>query len=498
MGIDALLDMTSGAVPDRIACGSRAAGRSFAELARRAAGGAALLAATGARHVGYPGVQGEAFPAAVYAAAAAGLPMTPLNYRLTDADLAELIGRLDTPVVLADRDQRHRVPAGVPVLTTGEWFVRAAETEPAGPPADPSEVAVMLFTSGTTARPKAVVLRHEHLMAYVLGSAEFLSAGDDDCALVAVPPYHVAGIASVLSNVYAGRRVAYLSDFTPQGWLETVRRERVTHALVVPTMLARVVRHLDGAPACVPELRSLAYGGAKVSASVLEAALAAFPATDFVNAYGLTETSSTIAVLGPADHRAALASDDPVARQRLSSAGRPLPGVELSIRGEDGCEAGPGESGGLWVRGPQISGEYAGLGSALDKDGWFPTRDVAWIDSGGCLFIEGRGDDTIVRGGENVAPAEIEAVLDRHPGIAEVAVVGVPDEEWGQRTVAVVVSSDAGIPDAEALRAWSRERLRSSRTPDEFVFRGSLPYTPTGKLLRRELVAELAARATSS
>ncbi|GAA4990843.1 fatty acid--CoA ligase family protein [Yinghuangia aomiensis] len=498
MGIEALLDMTSGVVPDRVATGSTTRGRCFADMARRAAGGAALLTATGARHVVYLGVQSEVFPVAVYAAAAASLPMTPLNYRLPDVDLAELIGRLDRPVVLADSEQRHRVPVGVPVLTTAEWFAHAAEAEPAGPPGNPSDVAVMLFTSGTTARPKGVLLRHDHLMAYVLGSAEFLAAGDDDCALVAVPPYHIAGIASVLSNVYAGRRVAYLADFTPRGWLETVHREGVTHALVVPTMLARVVRHLDGAPADVPGLRSLAYGGAKLSASVLQAALAAFPTTDFVNAYGLTETSSTIAVLGPEDHRAAFASDDPGVRRRLTSVGRPLPGVEVSIRGEHGREVGPEESGELWVRGPQVSGEYAGIGSVLDKDGWFPTRDVAWVDAAGYLFIDGRGDDTIVRGGENIAPAEIEAVLDRHPGIAEVAVVGIPDEEWGQRTVAVVVSSDGDIPDAEGLRAWSRERLRSSRTPDEFVFRPTLPYTPTGKLLRRQLVAELAARPTAS
>ncbi|NUU21597.1 MAG: long-chain fatty acid--CoA ligase, partial [Streptomycetaceae bacterium] len=405
MGIEALLDMTSGAVPDRVDCGPATTGRKFADLARRAAGGAALIAETGARHVAYIGVQSEVFPIAVYASAAAGIPITPLNYRLPDSDLAELIARLDTPVALVDPDQRHRVPTGVPILTTGSWFDRAGRTDPADPPANPSDVAVMLFTSGTTARPKGVLLKHEQLMAYVLGGAEFLAAEEGDCALVAVPPYHVAGVASVLSNTYAARRVVHLSDFGPEAWLDTVRREQVTSALVVPTMLARVVRRLDGAPADVPSLRSLAYGGAKIPASVLEAALAAFPTTDFVNAYGLTETSSTIAVLGPEDHRAAVTSDDPAVRRRLASAGRPLPGVELSIRDRDGHETGDGEPGELWVRGPQVSGEYADLGSTLDADGWFPTRDLAWLDAGGYLFIEGRGVDTIVRGGENIAPA---------------------------------------------------------------------------------------------
>ena len=183
----------------------------------------------------------------------------------------------------------------------------------------------------------------------------------------------------------------------------------MTHALVVPTMLARIVEYLDGAPADLPALRSLAYGGAPMPVTVLERALAAFGDTDFVNAYGLTETSSTIAVLGPDDHRTALASDDPAVRARLGSAGRLLPSIEADVR--DGL---------LWVRGEQVSGEYAGMDSVLDDEGWFPTGDVAYIDGEGYLFIEGRADDTIIRGGENIAPAEIEDVLLRHAAVAEV------------------------------------------------------------------------------
>jgi acyl-coenzyme A synthetase/AMP-(fatty) acid ligase len=175
-----------------------------------------------------------------------------------------------------------------------------------------------------------------------------------------------------------------------------------------------------------------------------------------------------------------------VVRARLGSVGQGVPGIEFQIRADDGSAAAAGESGLVYVRGGQVSGEYGGQ-STLDADGWFATRDRGRLDSGGYLFIEGRSDDTIIRGGENIAPAEIEDVLLAHPGITEAAVVGVPDPEWGQRLVAVVV----GDGDGDEIRQWVRERLRSSKTPETIVFRSGLPKTETGKLLRRVLLAEL-------
>jgi acyl-CoA synthetase (AMP-forming)/AMP-acid ligase II len=349
--------------------------------------------------------------------------------------------------------------------------------------------AILLFTSGTTAEPKCAVLRHANLLSYVLNTVEFGSADESACALFSVPPYHIAGMGAVLSNIYAGRRVQYLPDFTPDGWLDLVRREQVSHAMVVPTMLARVVDALDGAPARCPSLRSLAYGGARMPLPVLTAALAAFPATGFVNAYGLTETSSTIAVLGPDDHRRAVATGD---LELLSSAGRIVPGMEAQVRGPDGTVL-AGEPGELWVRGAQVAGEYAGTGSVLDADGWFPTRDRARLDSAGYLYLDGRADDTIIRGGENISPAEVEDVLLTHPAVREAAVAGVSDQDWGQRLVAFVVLHDGLSVGEPELRAFVRGQARGSRTPDQVVFRSALPYTSTGKLLRRELVAGLAA-----
>ncbi len=346
---------------------------------------------------------------------------------------------------------------------------------------------MILYTSGTTAEPKAALLRHRHLLAYVLNTVEFASAEPGDATLVSVPPYHVAGLANLLTSLYAGRRIVYLPAFDPRDWLATVRDERVTHAMVVPTMLARIIDAVDE-DAAAPSLRNISYGGARMPTAVLVKALKIFPTAGFVNAYGLTETASSIAVLTPEDHRAALTSEDAQVRARLGSVGRPLPGIEFSIHNDAGQSLGPGETGLVYVRGDQISGEY-GAGNALDAEGWFATRDVGRLDGDGYLFIEGRADDTIIRGGENIAPAEIEDVLVTHPGITEAAVVGVPDPEWGQRLAAVVVGS--GDPDE--IKRWVRDRLRSSKTPDLIVFRDELPRTETGKLLRRVLLTELEA-----
>ncbi len=426
----------------------------------------------------YLGANDLAYPVALFGAALAGVPFVPLNYRLGVHQLDALLDHHPGALVLR--------PPDFDAYTTGAADAPGMAAE--GAVAEGDAVAVLLYTSGTTAEPKAAILRHRHLLAYVLNTLEFASAGPQDAALVAVPPYHIAGLANLLTNIYTGRRVVYLAAFDAAEWLATVRRERITHSLVVPTMLARIVAAVESDDADTPTLRSLAYGGARTPRPVLERALRVFSGTGFVNAYGLTETASSIAVLGPNDHRKALESGDPAVRDRLGSVGRALPGVEFQVRSQDGAVLGAGESGLVFVRGAQISGEYRDPGGGdVDGDGWFATRDRGRLDADGYLFIEGRADDTIIRGGENIAPAEIEDVLISHPGITDAAVIGVPDAEWGQRLVAVLV----GEGDPAEIRRFVADRLRSSKTPDTIVFRADLPKTPTGKLLRRTLLAEL-------
>jgi acyl-CoA synthetase (AMP-forming)/AMP-acid ligase II len=216
-------------------------------------------------------------------------------------------------------------------------------------------------------------------------------------------------------------------------------------------------------------------------------ALELFPNTGFTNAYGLTETSSTIALLDADEHRAAHASNDPAIRARLGSVGRPLPTVEIEIRNEEGRRLPTGERGEIYVRGDQVSGEYRER-SALDAQGWFPTRDAGWMDADGYLFLAGRADDVIVRGGENISPGEIEDVLLSHPSIADAAAVGVASLEWGEAVgIAVVPKPGLTLPSEEELRALIKNRLRSSRVPEQIAFPATLPYNEMGKLLRREV-----------
>ena len=494
MSISLLLEMAASANPDRTAVVSGEVRLTTEELSTLADGAAGVISASGAQHVAYVGTGGELLPILLFGSARAGVAVTPLNYRLSADGVQGLVDRLPQPLVVVDDDYRDVVDAARVMTSSG--FVDAART--AGQPddpvfADPDSVAVVLFTSGTTSTPKAVELTHNNLTSYITGTVEFASADPGDATLICVPPYHVAGVGAALSNLYAGRKMVYLKVFDAHDWIRLVTDEGVVSATVVPTMLDRVVTVLQATGATLPTLRTLAYGGSKVALPLVRTAMSLLPGVGLVNAYGLTETSSTIAVLTPDDHRAASDATEDAERRRLGSVGRPVPGIEVQIRAEDGAVLRPGETGELYVRGEQVSGRYTGVGSVLDAEGWFPTRDVAMLDDEGYLFLGGRSDDTIIRGGENIAPAEIEDVLVEHPDVRDCAVVGPEDPEWGQIIVAVVVPQPGAEPDAEELRAHVRTQLRGSRTPDRVVFRHELPTNATGKILRRELVRELAA-----
>jgi acyl-CoA synthetase (AMP-forming)/AMP-acid ligase II len=498
LNLTLLLDMAADGFGDRVVVGARGASYTADDVRSLSFGGARLLAAGGASAVLYLDVNGPCFPVALFAAARAGVPLVPLNYRLDAGRLASMIAR--HPGAMAICGPAHAClfdAAGVSWSSPAEWLAAAAakraESEQPAQAAEADAPAVVIYTSGTTSEPKGVLLRHANLVSYVVGTVEFGSAELGDAALVSVPAYHIAGVANAITNLYAGRRCIVLDSCTGEQWLQLARSEQVTNALVVPTVLSRIMD--TPGDLSVPSLRTLAYGGASMPARLIKRALAAWPHVDFVNAYGLTETSSTIAVLGPDDHRAALAADDLRVRARLGSVGRAVPTVEIEVRGADGRRLPAGESGRIWVRGEQVSGEYAGTGSALDADGFFDTRDEGYFDDDGYLFIGGRTDDTIIRGGENIAPAQIEDALLARDDIGDAAVVGVADEEWGQRIEAAVVPAAGHILDPEALRLDLRDRLRSSLTPDRIWVWDELPRTETGKLVRRDVARRLAEHA---
>ncbi|OBI38190.1 class I adenylate-forming enzyme family protein [Mycobacterium colombiense] len=495
MSISLLLEMAASGDAERTAVVSGDLRLTTQQLSDLADGGAGVIAASNAKHVAYVGTGGAMLPVLIFASARAGVAFTPINYRLSAEGIQALIERLPEPLVIVDSRYRDAVGEVSDRVMVSDDFLAAARTaEPAAEFPDPDSVAIVLFTSGTTSQPKAVELSHNNLTSYVTGTVEFGAAADTDAALICVPPYHIAGVSAALSNLYAGRKMVYLPNFDAQEWVRLINTENVTTATVVPTMLDRIITVLengDGVAIELPSLRNLAYGGSKVGLPLVRRALELLPNVGFVNAYGLTETSSTIAVLTPDDHRAAQAGTTTDVARRLGSVGQAVAGIELQIRDEAGNVLPPGETGELFVRGEQVSGRYTGIGSVLDENGWFPTKDIAMLDDEGYLFIGGRSDDTIIRGGENIAPAELEEVLVEHPHVRDVAVVGVEDPQWGQAIVAVVVPAAGADPDPEELREFVRKSLRGSRTPDEVVFRDELPTTATGKVLRREIIQTL-------
>lgn len=488
-----LLDMIADAAPDRLALGRRAEGLTFSETRRRAHHAAAWLEQLGGTNVAFVGLNGPALPVAVFAAGMLARPFAPLNYRLPDADLRKLLARTAPSTAVVDDDMVARLGQvdGVTIVSRSAFEAACkvhGDCDAQFLDVD-HDIAVLLFTSGTTGEPKAAILRHRNLTSYVISTVEFLGSEEGEAALVSVPPYHIAGISAVLTGVYSGRRIVHLDAFTPEGWVRAAVEEGITHAMVVPTMLGRILDVLETTGESLPEMRAISYGGGRMPLPVIERALNLLPHVDFANAYGLTETSSTISILGPDDHRMAIYADDEAGRRRLGSVGKPLPSLEVEIRDPDGNVVGPNQPGEIYVRGEQVSGEYAGK-KVIDDDGWFATNDGGFIDEEGYLFVEGRLDDVIVRGGENMSPGEIEDVLREHPGVADVAVLGAPDDQWGE-TVAAVIVPQGEAPSTDELAQWVKARLRSTKVPEVWAFRDALPYNDTGKLLRRQLKAEM-------
>ncbi|MFT4713329.1 MAG: acyl-CoA synthetase (AMP-forming)/AMP-acid ligase II [Candidatus Azotimanducaceae bacterium] len=494
MNIAMLLQMAAETFPERIALTSAGKHYSYSELYSAAQNAAKIFTDSGCKYVSVLDTSSPAIPIALFGAGIAGVPYVPLNYRLSSSELQKLLERV-APVYLITNDEQREQLGGqdIQIIQSTEAFLDstlAGENTEVEASDGGDAIAVQLFTSGTTGQPKAAILRHENLVSYILGSVEFMGAAEDEANLVTVPPYHIAGISAVLSSFYAGRRVVQLPNFSPDAWLALCESQSISNAFVVPTMLSRVMEHIEGLeikPA-LGSLNSVAYGGGKMPINIIKLAIIAFPHVNFTNAYGLTETSSTIAVLGPEDHRVANNSDDSEIHRRLGSVGKPLPSVEIEIRNDEGTVLGHNQSGEIYVRGPQVSGEYIER-DAKDGDGWFPTRDAGFLDEEGYLFLSGRADDVIVRGGENISPGEIEEVLMDHENVTDAMVLGIPSDEWGEAVVAVVVLKSGADVHISELQTMVREKLRSSRVPEQILIEPALPYNDMGKLIRREIKA---------
>jgi acyl-CoA synthetase (AMP-forming)/AMP-acid ligase II len=450
---------------------------------------------------------------AYYAVAALGAVFLPLNYRAKLPELEHMINTARAKVLLYGDRYRDAVAQLRPRLESVQTYVAlesaddesvalrelltaaAEELEPLE--TDDDDVTILMYTSGTTALPKAVLLTHNHFTTYVVNNVELADGTPRGTALLCVPLYHIAGATNVMTTMFTGRRLVVLRQFDADQWLAAVERESVTHAFLVPTMVKQLIDHPRFGDYDLSSLQSLSYGGAAMPFPVVRRAIEMFPKTvGFVNAFGQTETTSTLTVLGPDDHRLEGTPEEIETRlRRLRSIGRPLPDVEVKVVDDDGRDLSPGEVGELWVRTDRVMKGYGtaeGTSSPL-RQGWLPTRDMGWIDEDGYIFLAGRKDDMIIRGGENIAPAEVESVIYAHPDVDEAAVIGVADEEWGQRVSAVVVPRPGANLTAEDLIAFCKQRLASFKAPEIVRFVTELPKNQMGKVLKKDLRAQLEA-----
>lgn len=464
---------------------------SYADLRQNAAAARAWLVANG---VG-PGdvvatVQGftPPFVALLYGAISAGAIVAPLSSRAKAPELAALLGDLRPESIVADERYAGIVDAavgaarldGIMQATTGEILARPAgsslhELSPVQP--WPGATAILLHTSGTTGRPKPVPLTHDGVVAGLLRTSPPADGTSRGVTLLAVPNHHVAGLTVLLASVFGGRCAHLLEAFSAPAWLEAVADRSCDHAFVVPTMLRRILDDPGFDDADLSPLRTVAYGAAPMPRQTISEALARFPTTcRFVGSYGQTETGGTVCVLGSEEHEAARAGGAD-AIERLGSIGRPVEGVEMAILDPSGAVLEAGRAGEIAVRLPA-------------DEAWRRTGDLGRRDDDGYVHLISRQDDIIIRGGENIDPAEVEDALGDHPDVADVAVAGVPDLEWGQVVAAFVVPVD-GPPPAVELITHAKRRIASFKAPSEIHYVDRLPRTELGKLRRRELVAGL-------
>ena len=434
----------------------------------------------------------------LFGVAKANAVMVSVNWRLAAPEVLHIVndakaeilfvGEEFFPVVEKIRDElktvRKIVAFGArhPAWESFDtWRDRHPDTDP-HLPAKPTDTAVQFYTSGTTGLPKGAELTNANFawMLPLWTKTWLLAPGVPN--LVCLPMFHIGGAGWGIAGLFSGATNHVMREFVPVEILQTVEREKLQVMLLVPAMILFLVQAPQIRETNLSSLRLIVYGAAPIPADLLKQAMGVFPC-GFQQVYGLTETTGAITLLPPADH-------DPADVRKLLSCGYAQEGVALRIVGDDGRDMATGQVGEIAVRSRQIMGGYWNLPDATRRSiqgDWFFTGDAGYLDDKGYLYIYDRVKDMIVSGGENIYPAEVESALFGHPAVADVAVIGVPDERWGEAVKAVVVRKPGAELGAGELIGWARERIASYKLPKSVDFVDALPRNPTGKILKREI-----------
>jgi acyl-CoA synthetase (AMP-forming)/AMP-acid ligase II len=353
------------------------------------------------------------------------------------------------------------------------------------------DTTILLFTSGTTGFPKAVMLSHDSFSSYMLSSVDPADPDIEESNLICVPLYHIAGLQASLAGIYAGRTLVMMRQFEPVEWMRLVEKKQVQRSGVVPTMLKQILDHPRFCEFDLSSLKVISYGAAPMPTTVIKKAIKELPRVQFINAFGQTETASTITMLSPEDHLLE-GSEQEIEKKltRLRSVGKPLPDVEVKIFDVHRKEVSWGITGEVVCRSPRLMSGYWDDQEATQsvfQDGWLFTGDLGYRDQDGYIYLSGRSKDFIKRGGEMISPEEIERILIDHDEVDDAAVIGVPDDEWGERVRALIVLNPGKFISESSLIEDVHSKLASFKTPESIIFLDYLPHNHLGKILKREL-----------
>lgn len=500
-GVASLIRGRSAQAPDKLAVSAGDRRTTLGDLDARAsqvANGLLASSWTSPGIVALLDANTDVFLELLFGAAKAGWSVLPLNWRLAVPELAFMLDDAGVEVLVAGlefRDAVETLRQRCPSLRTVIWIEPAAnhgETydawrdrqDPADPgqAEDPASVVLHLYTSGTTGVPKAVRLTNANVLASAPSLAgAFGYAPPGDLALVCLPLFHVSGIMWVLACLYAGTSLLIMRKIDPHAILETVERHRITRLFLIPTIIRMLLETEGILTADLSSVQLIVYGASPIPVPLLRTALSTFRC-QFAQVYGLTETTGAITYLEPSDHEPSSG--------RLLSCGRSLPGVDLRIVDAAGHDVPVASIGEIVCRTPQnMSGYWRrdNETAAAFLGEWLRTGDAGFVDEDGFVYIHDRIKDMVVTGGENVYPAEVESVLAAHPAVADVAVIGIPDERWGEAVAALVVRQPGVDVTAAEIIEFSKQQIAAYKAPKSVAFVASLPRNAAGKLLKQEL-----------